>query len=118
MGFAATVQDLQRAADKVLVVGEIVGLRNEDGWFTPGEVAQMMEALRLPRVHVSQALAGLGHSNFVLRRSTGGAWSLTPRGHTRARELVGAVNAEAVDSELAQQPGADLGEVRQPVLPP
>jgi hypothetical protein len=78
----------------------------------------MMESLRLPRVHVSQALSRLRSNGLVIPRSTGGSWSLTPAGRHGARALVGAVDLASLEAELLGHPGADLGDVRHSVISP
>jgi hypothetical protein len=103
----------------VLVVGALVGARNEDGWFTPGEIAVMFEMLRLPRPGgVGQALARLQDAGLVVRRRTGGSWSLTPEGHQNVSELIGGLDVAEIETEIALVGSAELSEGRHPLIPP
>lgn len=103
----------------MLVVGAIVEARVEDGWFAPGQVAEMFELLRLPRPgNVSQALAQLLAAGMVVRRRSGGGWSLTPEGKIRIRELVGNLDAPAVELEVSRVGSAELQQAQLPLIPP
>jgi hypothetical protein len=102
-----------------LVVGHLVGARAGDGWFSPGEISQIFEALRLPRPGgISQALGRLKDSGYVVRRTTGGSWSVTPEGNERVRTLVGQVDVSAVEAELASTGSAELAHAPHALIPP
>lgn len=104
---------------RVLVVGAVVEARVEDGWFAPGQIAGMFESLRLPRPgNVSQALALLQRGGNVVRRRSGGAWSLTPEGRVAVRDLVGGLNIAEVEAEIASVGSAELQHTQQPLIPP
>jgi len=119
VSFGLTVQRLSGAADRVLVIGHLVGARAGDGWFTPGDVARMSEILRLPSPGgISQALGRLKDAGLVMRRGTGGSWSVTPLGDERVRELIGQVDPSEVEAELAQTGSAELAQAAHPLIPP
>lgn len=116
--FALKVQLLPTAADRVLVLGHVAGLRNSDGWFGPREVNVLGEALRLPRLgNVSETLSRLESRSLVRRRGSGG-WSLTPLGRQTALELVGGIAVDRVLAEDVSSLGAELGQGRWPLIPP
>jgi len=103
----------------VLVIGAIVGARAGDGWFTPGQLADMFELLRLPRPgNVSQGLAGLKSKGHVIRRRTGGFWSLTPEGRGAVAELMEDLDVSAVEAEIALVGSAELQQAQHPLIPP
>lgn len=100
-------------------MGAIVGARAGDGWFTPGQIADMFELLRLPRPgNVSQALAGLHSKGLVIRRRSGGAWSLTPEGRRGVSELMEDLDVAAVEAEIALVGSAELQQAQHPLIPP
>jgi len=79
----------------------------------------MFELLRLPRPgNVSQALAQHLAAGKVVRRRTGGGWSLTPEGKVRIRELVGDLDISAVEVEVARVGSAELQQAQLPLIPP
>jgi hypothetical protein len=101
------------------VLGQLAGTRAGDGWFSPGDVAAMAESLRLPSLgNVSQALGRLKDHRWVVRRRSGGAWSLTPEGHEKARTLVGEVDVARVEAEIAQVGSAELDDAQHALIPP
>lgn len=101
------------------MIGAIVGSRAGDGWFTPGQIADMFELLRLPRPgNVSQTLAELKSKGRVIRRRTGGSWSLTPEGRGAASELVEGLDVTAVEAEIALVGSAELQQAQHPLIPP
>lgn len=117
--FALTVQRLPRERDRVLVLGELTGNRNGDGLFTPGQVGHTFDALRIPRPgNISQALARLRVDGLVIRDRTGAGWGLTPEGRETLRTLVAGLDLTTAESELAGNPGAELFETVQPLIPP
>jgi hypothetical protein len=103
----------------VLVVGHLVGARAGDGWFSPGDVADMFELLRLPRPGgVSQALGRLQQNGLVVRHRSGGSWSLTPEGRERVGGLVEELDVSQVEAEIAGVGSAELSQAQQPLIPP
>jgi hypothetical protein len=79
----------------------------------------MFELLRLPRPgNVSQALAQHLAAGNVVRRRTGGGWSLTPEGKVRIRDLVGELDVSAVEVEIARVGSAELQQAQLPLIPP
>src|SRR4051812_26120249 len=108
VGFGLLVQHLQRRRDRVLAVGHLCGTRAGDGWFSPGEIADMFEALRLSQPgNISQELARLRDDELVMRRRSGGSWSLTPRGADVVLSMVGQVDAKTVEAEVATSGSAE-----------
>lgn len=102
-----------------MVTGAIVGARLGDGWFTPGQITDMFELLRLPRPgNVSQALASLKAKGRVVRRRTGGSWSLTPEGHEVVSGLIEGLDASAIEAEIALVGSAELQQAQHPLIPP
>lgn len=103
----------------MLVVGQLIGLRNGDGWFAPAEVESMFEDLRVPRPGgLGTVLSRLEGAKLMLRRSARRGWSLTPEGRERVLSLVGAVDPASVEAEAHAIPGAELGQTRHPTIPP
>lgn len=103
----------------MLVVGAIVGSRLKDGWFTPGQIANMFELLRLPRPgNVNQSLAGLKLKEKVVRRRTGTGWSLTPEGRAAVAGLIEDFDVTAVEAEIAVVGSAELQQAQHPLIPP
>ncbi len=103
----------------MLVTGRLVGARAGDDWFSPGDVSQTFEDLRLPRPGgINQALGRLQAAGFVIRRTTGGSWSVTPEGRERIVELVGEVDVAAVEAEIAMVGAAELEAAPHVLLPP
>lgn len=118
VGFGLVVQRLERRRDRVLAVGHLVGIRSGDGWFAPGEVAAMFETLRLPRPgNISQELARLRDAELVMRRGSGGSWSLTPRGQEAVLELVGSIDAGAAEADILASGSAELAGGQHPLIP-
>ena len=101
------------------MVGAIVGSRVGEGWFTPGQVADMFELLRLPRPgNVSQSLANLRGKESVVRRRTGSEWSLTPEGRAVVAGLIEDFDVTAVEAEIAVVGSAELQQAQHPLIPP
>lgn len=119
VGFGVLVQQLGRRQDRVLAAGYVTGIRAGDGWFSPGDIANLFEALRLPRPgNISQELARLRDAELVVRRRTGGSWSLTPSGEDVVVRLVGEVDAGAVEAEMAAAGTAEFAGIEHPLIPP
>lgn len=102
----------------MLVVGELAGLRNGDGWFATKEVEALFEALHLTPPAVGATLSNLTKKDIVTRRVKPPPWSLTPKGRKTAHQLLGDIDPEKLEAQLAEMPGAELGDVRHPTLPP
>jgi hypothetical protein len=117
-GFGLVVQRLPRRRDRVLAIGHLVGLREGDGWFSPGDIAKMFETLRLPTPgNVSQELARLRDDELVVRRGSGGSWSLTPRGGEAVLALVGEIDADEVAADLRAGGSASFDGAEHPLIP-
>jgi hypothetical protein len=79
----------------------------------------MFELLRLPRPgNVSQVLAGLKSRQYVIRRRSGGSWSLTPEGRTTVSDLIEGLDVAAVEAEIALVGSAELQQAQHPLIPP
>lgn len=123
LGFALKLQQLGRDADRVLVLGQLAGRQNESGWFRAAEVTQLLEDFRLPSPqarHVSSRAGDLVSARLLVARGAtrNREWALTPTGRLRATQLIGEIDPAALQPQLAQLPGAELGHTRQTVLPP
>lgn len=122
-GFALEVQQLRREGERVLVIAELVGQRNGDGWFTPVQVTSMFREFRLPPAsNTSARLSELRTRGLVLSRARtatqGPAWSLTPLGHQTVLDLIGKIDLAELSPEIAAAPGADFGSTHHTILPP
>jgi hypothetical protein len=112
------IQQLPTSEDRVLVVGDIAGLRNEDGWFQARQIDELHEALRIPAPKNTRAtLTNLSSHGLVMRRAAGG-WSVTPLGRERAISIVGDLDPARVAIAFANTPGALLGSVQHSLIPP
>jgi hypothetical protein len=119
VGFGLMVQRLPRARDRVLTLARVVGSREGDGRFTPGEIAGVFDALRLPSPgNVSQELSRLRDEGLVMRRRSSASWSLTPEGDVAVESLVGKVDSAAVEAEQVATGSAQLAGGEYPLLPP
>lgn len=79
----------------------------------------MFEAFRVPQPkNASATLANLAKAELVYRRTKQPPWSLTPKGRKTVTDLLGELDPTKLESQLSDTPGAELAEVRQPVLPP
>lgn len=118
IGFALAIQQLPGGTSQVLVLGELAGYRNEDGWFAITDIRDMFEILRVPAPDVQRAIRQLVDTKSVVRAASGKRWSLTPAGRQRARGLMGDVDSERLAPQLAAVAGADFGHARHTVIPP
>jgi hypothetical protein len=75
----------------------------------PGDINALIEALRLPPGNVSRSLGQLRNQQLAVRRSDG-RWSLTPVGTRRAMELLGDIDAAALEPQLRDLASADMGQ--------
>jgi hypothetical protein len=108
-----------RPNDRILLIGQLVGLRNGDGWFAPDEVHTMHEALRIPDPHsVPRSLSQLRNSGLVRPRGADHRWCLTPLGSERAATVIGGFDYGLIHEELLATPGVDFMNVRYSVIPP
>ena len=100
----------------MLVLGKVAGDRSErGGWFAPSEVSRLLEALRLPRANVSEALSKLRKGELVVRR-TAGSCALTAVGRENVREIFGEIDHGAL--ALVGDPGAEFDNVPHSMLDP
>jgi hypothetical protein len=84
------------------------------------DVEALFEALHLTPPAVGPTLNNLTKrdKDLVTKRTTPPPWSLTPKGRKTAHELLGEVDATKLEAQLAEIPGAELGDARHTVLPP
>jgi hypothetical protein len=113
------VHQLGSGIDRTLIVSDLAGRRTGDGWFTPADVREMFELLRIdPPKNLNDALSRLRSSELVSKRGRTPPWSLSPKGRGSVAELVGHIDSAQLSAELAQMPRAELGHVQQTLLPP
>jgi hypothetical protein len=118
-GFGLAVQQLAHRQSQVLVLGHLAGFRNGDGWFTPADVDGLFQGLRVPGpANTAQLLRNILPNGLVVRRTGGGAWSLTPVGRQRAVDLLGDLDLAQIQPELVDIPGAEFGHALHTVIPP
>jgi hypothetical protein len=67
---------------------------------------------------VSQSLSRLLEAQLVVRRTSGGSWSLTPEGKERVRELVGQLDVGSIEGEIGTLGSAELSQAQHPLIPP
>src|ERR687891_2432426 len=116
---ALTVQELTSVDDRVLVLGDVAGLRSEDGWFRPQDVTVIFDALRVPRPgNLGRTLQNLRGDDFVVQARSGGRWALSPMGRKRVSELIGALDMALIEAESASAPGSEFGARRHPLVSP
>jgi hypothetical protein len=102
-----------------LVVGHLAGLRNADGWFATADAAELFEAFRVPPPkNVPATIASLAKAGLIYRRTKQPPWSLAPKGRRTVSDLLGDLDPAKLETQLADVPGAELADTRQPVLPP
>ncbi len=106
--------------DRVLVVGQLAGLRNGTGWFKAPDVSHLFQDFRVPheRRNTARDLQGLRRQQLVIRRERDEAWSLTPEGRERVQALVGDVDVAELQPELTYTPGVEFGHALHALLPP
>lgn len=93
--------------------------RVDGGWFGGTEIADLFEALRLPRpAQISNELSRLSLEGRVIRKRSGAKWSLTPEGKEAVTDLLEGLDVQAVETEITALGGAEFDDSRQPVLPP
>jgi hypothetical protein len=102
----------------VLVVGHVAEVRVPERWFQVADIREVFEALRVPEPAISKALSGLRGDGLVLKRSSGSLWALTPTGRTEVRQLIGAIDLQAVEAEIAVVGSAELSHTQHAVIPP
>jgi hypothetical protein len=103
----------------MLVVGQLAGARNGDGWFGPPDLAALFEALRVhPPKRADNELGRLHGKELLYRRKPQPAWSLTPEGAERVKELMAGVDAGALLAQLSPGDGTEFGHALHTVIPP
>lgn len=118
LGFGLTLQQLSSDTERVLVAGEVVGLRNGNFRFTTSDVNDLFDGLHVPLPsNTSARLGSLKTKKFVVRTKDG-AWALTPQGRLKAQDVIGEIDEAELEPELADVPSSELGQVRHTVIPP
>lgn len=120
---ALYVQDLPNDAQRILLLSHLVGLRTADGWFETSDVAGLIYDLRLPPVsNVSAVMGRLRDRDLLVRQVRQRRWSLTPRGRADVVSLLSGLDESRfiaqLEAETSAAPGAMLGGVTHPVIPP
>ena len=119
MSFRLALQRLPSAADKVLVLGQLAGAHNGEGWFGPSDLETLFQVLRVPApANCSATLGRLRTAGLVTFRTPRPSWSLTPEGDERVRGLSEQIDAAALAPELSALAGAELGRAVHSLLPP
>jgi hypothetical protein len=96
-------------------------MRNQDRWFSTGDVEAMFEAFRIPVPGNTAATLGRLASKdkeLVVRRTKPPPWSLTPKGRQTVLEVLGEIDPAKLESQLLELPGAELADTHQTILPP
>ena len=112
-----TIQGLQ-PNQRILYLGSVAGTRAGQGWFTPTDVLDLFDALRLPRPGSIQLSLGQLRAQHLVRNRRDGMWALTPLGEERVLELMGNVDPDAFAGEMAGTPGADFVSARHTTISP
>lgn len=115
--FGLQIQALASAAQKVLVVSDLVSARAESSKFQPSEIKAMFMMLEVPPPkNIPQTLANLSKRQLTLSHGKS-LWSLTPRGRQYVLELVGDRAINLADLTEAST-GAEFAHVLHTVIPP
>lgn len=105
--------------ERVLVLAEVVGLRNGDGWFSAADISALALALRIPSAaNPTRTLEQLKPHGWLLRRSGPKPWALTALGRQQAAELMSHQQYEQIEAELVGTPGVEFAAARHTVLAP
>ena len=67
---------------------------------------------------LEHTIANLATKDLVYRRTKQPPWSLTTKGRKAVSDLLGDLDAAKLETQLVDAPGAEIADVRQPVLPP
>jgi hypothetical protein len=103
----------------VLALGQVVGERNGDGWFSLADVNWLEDALRLPpQPALRGTLRRLERAKLVRSRAGDRPWALTPLGQAHVVTSLAGLDYQELASELAGTPGAVYAEMRHAVLSP
>ena len=103
----------------MLVVGQLAGAQNGDGWFSPTDVASLFEALRVqPPKRTDNELGRLRDQELLYRRAASPVWSLTPEGAEVVKRLLGELDPQALLAQLAPSDGTEFGHALHTVIPP
>jgi hypothetical protein len=111
------IQQLRSAEDRVLIIGDIAGWQNGEGWFSAKQIDDLHQGLRVPAPKNTRAtLARLATRGLVVGRKPRG-WSLTPLGRERALDLIGQLDPAAVALALGDTAGALFGAGQHSLIP-
>lgn len=103
------------------MLGNILGLRNGDGWFSVEDLERLFVNLRIPAPKsFVRSLGQLRNDEVMLCRGAERPWALTPQGRQQAAALAGDLSLQQieVEVELAGTPGVDYAHARHLVIPP
>lgn len=116
--FALRLQLLPNAREKVLSVASLVGARNGNGRFTPGEVAATFDDMAIPAPgNISSVLARLRDEALALQGPGRGQWRLTPKGRQAISGVMASLDPTALEVGAAAFAGAEFAHVAQTVIP-
>jgi hypothetical protein len=108
-----------RPNDQVLVLAHLMGVRNGNGWFSPTDITDMYESLRIPEpASIRRSLGQLRSNDLARTRNGSGEWTVTPLGAQRVSEIIADFDYNSIHAELMLTPGADFMNVRYTVIPP
>ncbi len=113
------MQRLTHGHERVLVLAELAGARNGDGWLAPKDITDLFDGFQLPPAgNISQDLTRLRKNGLARTRRAKPGWALTPEGHETVAKLIGELDPTAIAAELAATPGAQLGNALHTLIPP
>ncbi len=109
------LQQLGSKSAQTLVVAQLAGLANPEGWFAAREVTDLFERLRVPSPgNIAQELARLEAKGELYKRATKPPWSLAPAGEQRVIQLMGEIS----DAPAVAGGGVELEGGRHQFIPP
>lgn len=117
-GFGLRLQRLSSDGERVLVLGEVVGVRNGTRRFSTAQIESLFDQLHVPTPSNTSARLGDLRRQRLVVKNRDASWALTPEGRLRALELLGELDTASIEAELAEIPGAELGHVRHSVISP
>lgn len=113
-----TLQNMNQG-NQVLILGEVSGIQNGDGWFTPSDLRKLFLAIRLPLPsNLSVVLSRLKTQGLLIKNGSSSQFSLTPRGMQAKASITGKIDFSALIPELSDTPGAQFASELHQVIPP
>lgn len=100
------------------MLGQLAGLRRGTKRFAVADVGALAKAFRIPALgNVSSSLGRLRDAGFVVRLDGAQPWAVTPLGERRVGEVLEALPLARIEAELADTPGAEVGEAPHRLIP-